>query len=762
MGALNVGDELFDENGKITRVTAVYDQPENRPSNEVIFDDGSVIVADDDHLWVTETRASRQSQTRAAKPRTRHISWVKKAAVEQYRVNCDLEAPVTIKMLARKIVGGPSETIYYAAAEDLRLAGYKPGVEWAGKRSTAYYRTGTLLDAVMARMERPANDQQAKREMASVKTTAEIRRTLRVGGDARLNHSIALTKPLQTPEQELPVDPYLLGLWLTDGTTCRPEITTADDEIRQAFEDAGYPLKVRVATADRSAPTYGIGGTFSQELRSAGLINNKHIPDVYLRASEDQRRALVAGLIDGDGTVAADGQTQFCVTLKHLATAFRELVISLGLKATIRERRAVLKRADGTRKDCGPAWVVAFTATEKMARLHRKAVRTKADGSPVTRRRYITEVRPVPSVEMRCISVDAHSRLFLAGEQMIVTHNSFLAFTLAYQMAMQGVWTIYIDPKADAKPMAELAGLGKAKVFDLREGNDGMLDPFTLAEDANQAVLLALETLRLMLGKDSITGVREVVLLKALRVVAAAPNPSLGRVVDLMQQDPDPEAQGLALLLDTMRQLPFARLCFSVRGGDTIRPQDGLTVITLLGLDLPGEEDAQSDYSYDNRLAVSVMYLLTKYARQLMLSSDKSHPKAICIDEAWAITSTPQGAKLIPDIARMGRSHNTALVLVTQNAGDLRQQAVTNSISTVFAFRASKNDEIEDVLELLNADVHDGHIGAVRDLYNGECLMRDVDNRIARVQVDPWNTELFNAFNTNPETRDKQQPGKDG
>ena len=112
-----------------------------------------------------------------------------------------------------------------------------------------------------------------------------------------------------------------------------------------------------------------------------------------------------------------------------------------------------------------------------------------------------------------------------------------------------------------------------------------------------------------------------------------------------------------------------------------IRPEQGLTVVTLLGLSLPSAEMPEEAYSYENRLAVGVLYLLTSFTRQLMLSSNKRHPKAIVIDEAWAITSTPQGAKIVPEVARMGRSHNTALVLVSQNAGDLLHDGITNSIS---------------------------------------------------------------------------------
>ena len=330
--------------------------------------------------------------------------------------------------------------------------------------------------------------------------------------------------------------------------------------------------------------------------------------------------------------------------------------------------------------------------------------------------------------------------------------KSFLAFTLAYQMAVQGVWTIYIDPKADAKPMAQIQGLGKPRMFDLRDGHDGMLDPFALADDRSAATLQAMETLRLLLG-GNMSEEREEALLLAVSQVSEEAEPSLLKVVDRLMATESAAASALGLMLRTISQMPFARLCFAPMTSTPIRPQDGLTVITLLGLDLPNAEMAPADYSYENRLAVAVMYLLTRFARGLMLSMDKSHPKAICIDEAWAVTSTPQGAKLIPEIARMGRSHNTVPVLVSQNAGDLMADAVTNSLSTLFAFRSDRSGEISAILDLFNMEDNEGHRRAIRELRNGECLMKDLDGRIARVQIDAWNRELFEAFNTNPETR---------
>lgn len=333
--------------------------------------------------------------------------------------------------------------------------------------------------------------------------------------------------------------------------------------------------------------------------------------------------------------------------------------------------------------------------------------------------------------------------------------KSFLAFTLAYQSAVQGVWTIYIDPKADAKPMGLLPGMGASKVFDLRDGHDGMLDPFALGDDVNQSKLLALETLRLLLGGTHLSEDREAALIQAVEAVSQQPRPSLWMVADWLLQQEGTAAKNVGSILKTLRELPFARLAFAPTGGDKLRPEDGLTIVTLLGLDLPNATMSPENYSYENRVGISVMYLLTRYARQLMLNLDKSHPKAIFIDEAWAITGTPQGAKLIPETARMGRSHNTALVLVSQNAMDLMDEQITNSISTVFAFRSRDVTEIDAVLSLLGTEVDDSNRAAVRELYNGECLMRDVSGRVSRVQVDAWEPVLWETFNTNPETRGK-------
>ena len=159
------------------------------------------------------------------------------------------------------------------------------------------------------------------------------------------------------------------------------------------------------------------------KLREAGLIKNKHVPSVYLRASADQRLALLQGLMDTDGTIGKDGRASFTSTRECLADAVVELVASLGMKCARVEFRT---RMNG--KDCGPGWKVDFwpTADVPVFRLPRKLARQQVGTHrrALRKTRRVTSVTPVTSVPTRCITVAAGSHQFLVGRRMVQTHNS--------------------------------------------------------------------------------------------------------------------------------------------------------------------------------------------------------------------------------------------------------------------------------------------------------------------------------------------------
>jgi replicative DNA helicase len=185
-----------------------------------------------------------------------------------------------------------------------------------------------------------------------------------------------------------------------------------------------------------TAPSRQQHATAQAVLRGLGVLGNKHIPSTYLRASADQRRALLAGLLDTDGTVTWSGSVQFSVTSRRLATDARELIYSLGYRCGWSE-----KRVQGASASSSVAYTITFTTTDDAFRLDRKRIthreRRPEKTTPRTRERFITAVRPIDTVPVRCVQVDSKDHLYLAGRSMIPTHNSTLALDFARAAAIR-------------------------------------------------------------------------------------------------------------------------------------------------------------------------------------------------------------------------------------------------------------------------------------------------------------------------------------
>lgn len=241
---------------------------------------------------------------------------------------------------------------------------------------------------------------------------------------------------LELPEAVVPIPPYTLGLWLGDGDSNSARVTIGHEDASETLANlaadgtmvtgavhvssgaALYRLGGGERVHRRSGPLngrFGPNGSLQSALRAEGLLGGKRIPERYLRASSNQRLALLQGLIDSDGHVTTRGHVLFTNTNQKLAAGVRELVHSLGVKATMIERRAMLHGVD-----CGPYWTVSFYMAHA-ARLARKA--SRAFDSPKKHVRYVSAI-PTDTVPVRCIVVDSPDHLFLAGRGMIPTHNS--------------------------------------------------------------------------------------------------------------------------------------------------------------------------------------------------------------------------------------------------------------------------------------------------------------------------------------------------
>lgn len=229
------------------------------------------------------------------------------------------------------------------------------------------------------------------------------------------------------PERDLPIDPYLLGAWLGDGTSSDGTLTVGAqdlDETCALLEGAGATVTSRIETRPGTwRVRLHVGNrTFRSILAESGLLGNKHVPAGYETASTQQRLALLQGLLDTDGCVTAKGCVRFSSTRKTLSDTVAFLARSLGWTAYTSQ----IKPRCGDRQG-SDAWLVTFSVRSGDPvpfRLTRKADRCAT--SPVGDRLLtsIASIEPVESEPSRCIAVDSDDHLFLAGQHLIPTHNT--------------------------------------------------------------------------------------------------------------------------------------------------------------------------------------------------------------------------------------------------------------------------------------------------------------------------------------------------
>ena len=445
MGSVEVGDRLIGSDGQPTTVVATTDVLIGRRCFEITFSDGSRVVADSHHEWVATSRAARRAAGERKPPRYYHPLEAIERIQSLAREGADDARMVTMRE-AEALVGGQFRSALHASGHAIGpVRGSRPAGELRRPGRVFYYPYNKLMSTLAAFVSRPASSWVAPVH-DKVVTTETIAASVRLP-DGRCNWSVRIAQEIDLPERTFTVDPYFLGAWLGDGTSAQAHITSADPPIISRIRDMGYSIVYKghlryaifrttcsscgtALPSGRAWPSCGHQrSSVRQDLRGLGVLDNKHIPVEYQRAGIGQRRALLAGLLDTDGTVDPGGGVSFTSTSRRLADDTFELIAGLGYRPWIHQ-----KSVAGRSPASSIAYTIGFSTSDDVFSLDRKNTKHRALRAPnrrLTSDRFIVAVREIDSVPVRCVQVDNQDHTYLVGRAMIPTHNSTLALDLA-------------------------------------------------------------------------------------------------------------------------------------------------------------------------------------------------------------------------------------------------------------------------------------------------------------------------------------------
>lgn len=251
------------------------------------------------------------------------------------------------------------------------------------------------------------------------------------------------TPGLEYEKQNIEFDPYVLGLWLGDGSSYAPCITTEDYEvenyltefarlnnmdIRKELLPNNNACNIHFICTENSERGYNNHkiNYFLKNLKKLNVYKNKHIPEQYIYNSREVRLNLLAGLIDTDGWYEpkskAFGFSQ-CESRKQIAYDVLFIARSLGMKASIRKKKI--------NKPCG---VCKYSTIEDQyvvkilsgcEQIPTKITRKRANGDKTWQKcinRTMFKIEPYKVGEYYGFSTDG-DHLFLLSDFTIV-HNS--------------------------------------------------------------------------------------------------------------------------------------------------------------------------------------------------------------------------------------------------------------------------------------------------------------------------------------------------
>lgn len=296
--------------------------------------------------------------------------------------------------------------------------------------------------------KRPPTYPSAKKVYETVRDTETIAASLEVGGryggNIERNHSILNTKPIVGEKKNLPIDPYVFGYWLGNGSTGDGRVTCHEGDVEtllELFKQRGFEKTSECAKKYSRGVTLGFKKLREILIRN-GLDDKNVIPEDYFLAPTEDRLELVRGLLDSDGSVNTQsrGQVEFTAKRPEHAKALARLLFSLGYKVWQGEFQ--VSENNNFKSDTVFSRVAFYPrGLTRVFNFERKYSKQLVSSGKHTyaNKRYIVGCKKLKTKHPGfCVEVDSPDSSYLIGEGYIPTHNSPMA-------AIAGLYFLCLD-----------------------------------------------------------------------------------------------------------------------------------------------------------------------------------------------------------------------------------------------------------------------------------------------------------------------------
>jgi len=266
-------------------------------------------------------------------------------------------------------------------------------------------------------------------------------------------------------ESTLPINPYLLGILIGDGTLSASFSVSLPEEdvynnVFNLLKDEGFTL--HKISDDPTNYDYHIVRDVESYPRSQDMINdtdnlknkikklnlnvksvNKHIPQEYLYASEKDRLELLRGLFDSDGHVGKNVSKkgyvgcyyEYTTSSEELSRDFEILVRSLGISDTVTSKIPQYRDSTGNIIKCHVCYRHHLKVPNNLriasSNKHINRIKDRQCGTLLSRR--ITSITYKGLEECQCIYVEADCHTYVTDNHTL-THNTTLARIIATEL----------------------------------------------------------------------------------------------------------------------------------------------------------------------------------------------------------------------------------------------------------------------------------------------------------------------------------------